>query len=101
MDRRSHGSTQDGGADTSPETEEAVGFENRAEGVIRVFVVVLGADGDMGRVGLHTSLDKEERGAERRSNTAGHSTGSDGSDKHAFIRIFPDRSVEKSPARFV
>lgn len=61
-----HGSTQDGGADTSPETKEAVGFENRAEGVIRVFVVVLGADGDMGRVGLHTSLDKEERGAERR-----------------------------------
>lgn len=60
-----HGGTQDGGADTPPETKEAVGFENGAEGIIRVFVVVLGANGDMGRVGLHTRLDKEQRGAER------------------------------------
>lgn len=61
-----HGSTQDGGADTSPETKEAVGFEDCAEGVKRVFVVVLGANGDMGRVGLHTSLDQEEWGTKRR-----------------------------------
>lgn len=62
---------------------------------------MLGANGDMGRVGLHTSLDKEEWGTKRRSDTAGNSTGGDGSDEHAFIRIFSYSSVEKSPARFV
>lgn len=59
-----------GSADTAVQAAEALGAVYLAEAIDGVTVVVLGADGQEGRVALEPRLDEEERTAGGRADDA-------------------------------
>jgi hypothetical protein len=64
-DRRAHTGPEDGGINATEHAANALGPIDGPEGVKTRLVLVLGADGEEGRVGLHASLDEVEGVAER------------------------------------
>lgn len=99
--RTHHRRPQHGRTNTPSQSLPALSLHHARQRMDAIPIVMLRANRQDGRVGLHSRLDQVERVAERRANDARPGTGSDGRPKDLIARLRPGQTIQVASNRFV